>query len=138
MRLAGRVFRIGRQWAVEVPLLDVVRQGRSKKDALAMIADAIETLANRQGFRVDVFPGAGEHFEVGSTDQAALTALLLRRARQRSGLSLSQVARRLGSSSVNAYARYEQGRAVPSVEKLSELFGAVSADRDLVLVESEA
>ena len=116
MRLAGRVFRIGRQWAVEVPLLDVVSQG----------------------FRVDVFPGAGEHFEVGSTDQAALTALLLRRARQRSGLSLSQVARRLGSSSVNAYARYEQGRAVPSVEKLSELFGAVSADRDLVLVESEA
>lgn len=138
MRFAGRVFRVGGQWAVEVPLLDVVSQGRTKTDALAMIGDAIEALANRPGFRIEVFPGSGEHFEVGSADQTTLTALLLRRARQRSGLSLAQVARRLGSSSVNAYARYEQGRSTPSVEKLTQLFGAVSPDRDLVLVESEA
>lgn len=138
MRFAGRVFKVGKQWAVEVPLLDVVSQGRTKKDALDMIGDAIEALANRPGFRVDVYPGSGEYFEVGSTDQARLTALLLRRARQRSGLSLSDVAKRLGSSSVNAYARYEQGRSTPSVQKLTELFGAVSPDRDLVLVESEA
>lgn len=138
MRFAGRVFKVGRQWAVEVPLLDVVSQGRTKKDALEMIADAIEALVNRPDFHVEVFQGSGEYFEVGSADQSTLTALLLRRARHRSGLSLAQVARRLGSSSVNAYARYEQGRSTPSVEKLTELFGAVSPDRDLVLVESEA
>lgn len=138
MRFVGRVFKVGRQWAIEVPLLDVVSQGRTKKDALEMIADAIESLANRPGFQVDVFAGSGEYFEVGSTDPSALTALLLRRARQRSGLSLAQVAERLGSSSMNAYARYEQGRSTPSVQKLSELFGAVSPGRDLVLAESEA
>jgi transcriptional regulator with XRE-family HTH domain len=55
-----------------------------------------------------------------------------------SGLSLAQAARRLGSTSVNAYARYEQGRSTPSIQKLTELFGAVSPDRDLVLVASEA
>lgn len=137
MRLGGRVFKAGRHWAVEVALLDVFSQGRTRKDALAMIADAIETLANRPGFRVEVFPGSGERFEVGSSDQATLTALLLRRMRQRSGLTLAQVAQRLGSSSVNAYARYEQGRSMPTVQKLTELFGAVSPDRDLVLVESE-
>lgn len=138
MRFAGRVFKVGRQWAVEVPILDVVSQGRTKKDAIEMIGDAIEALANKPGFRVDVFPGSGEYFEVGSTDQSTLTALLLRRARQQSGLSLAQVARRLGSTSVNTYARYEQGRSTPSVQKLTELFGAVSPDRDLVLVPSEA
>ncbi len=138
MRFAGRVFKVGRQWAVEVPLLDVVSQGRTKKGAIEMIGDAIEALANRPGFQVDVFPGSGEYFEVGSTDQSTLTALLLRRARQQSGLSLAQVARRLGSTSVNAYARYEQGRSTPSVQKLTELFSAVSPDRDLVLVPSEA
>ncbi|MBD3334608.1 MAG: helix-turn-helix domain-containing protein [Candidatus Eisenbacteria bacterium] len=137
MRFAGRVFKVGRHWAVELPLLDVVSQGRTKRDALAMIADAVEALANRPQFRVEVFPGSGDYFEVGATDQATLTALLLRRARQRSGLSLAQVAKRLGSSSVNAYARYEQGRSTPSVQKLTELFAAVSADRDLVLNESE-
>ncbi|HSW29054.1 MAG TPA: helix-turn-helix domain-containing protein [Longimicrobiales bacterium] len=138
MRFAGRVFRVGRQWAVEVPLLDVVSQGRTKKDALEMIADAIEALANRPGFRVEVFAGPGGYLEVGSADASTLTALLLRRARQRSGSSLAQVARRLGSFSVNAYARYEQGRSTPSVQKLAELLGAVSPDRDLVLAESKA
>jgi hypothetical protein len=138
MRFAGRVFKVGRQWAVEVPLLDVVSQGRTKKDAIEMIGDAIEALANKPGFHVDLFPGSGDYFEVGSADQSTLTALLLRRARQQSGLSLAQVAKRLGSTSVNAYARYEQGRSTPSVQKLTELFGAVSPNRDLVLVGSEA
>ncbi len=138
MRFAGRVFRVGRYWAVEVPILDVVSQGRTKKDALEMIADAVESLANRPGFTLDVFPGTGAHFEVGSKDQATLTALLLRRARQRAGLSLAQVAQRLGAASINAYARYEHGRSIPTVQKLSQLFAAVTSHRDLVVVESEA
>lgn len=66
-----------------------------------------------------------------------LTAFLLRRARQRAGLSLAQVAERLGATSINAYARYERGRSVPTIQKLSELFAAVMPHRDLVLVESE-
>ena len=138
MRFAGRVFRVAGYWAVEVPILEVVSQGRTRKDALAMIADAVESLANRPGFTLSVFPGKGEYFEVGSEDQATLTALLLRRARQRSGLSLSQVARRLGVTSTNAYARYEQGRSIPTVQKLSQLFAAVSSHRDFVVGESEA
>jgi hypothetical protein len=138
MRFAGRVFKVGRFWAVEVPILGVMTQGRSRKDALSMIADAIETLVDRPGFAIRVFPGDGEHFEVGANDEAALTALLLRRERQRSGLSLAQVASRLGSRSLNAYARYEQGRAVPTVQKLSQLFSAVAANGDFVLSESKA
>ena len=33
MRLVGRVFRSGRYWAIEVPMLGVVTQGSTKKDA---------------------------------------------------------------------------------------------------------
>ncbi|HWQ68381.1 MAG TPA: helix-turn-helix transcriptional regulator [Patescibacteria group bacterium] len=53
------------------------------------------------------------------------------------GLSLAQVAERLGATSINAYARYEQDRSVPTIQKLSELFAAVMPHRNLVLVESE-
>jgi DNA-binding XRE family transcriptional regulator len=138
MRFAGRVFKVGKHWAVEVPILEVVSQGRSRKDALEMAADAVESLANRPGFKIDVYPGAGEYFEVGSEDPGTLTALLLRRARQRAGLSLAEVADRLGVASINAYARYEQGRSIPTVQKLSQLFAAVSPRRDFVVVESAA
>jgi hypothetical protein len=138
MRLAGHVFKVGRHWAVEIQLLHVVTQGRSKKEALEMIADAVEALVNKPGFEVSVFAGEGWHFEIGATDPAALTALLLRRERLNSGLSLAQVAARLGAKSVNAYARYEQGRATPTVQKLSQLFSAVAPGGDFVLVESRA
>ena len=138
MRFEGRVFKVGRRWAIEVPILGVATQGWSKKDALAMIADAIEALVNKPGFRANVFRGSGGHFEVGASDDAALTALLLRRRRQAAGLTLAEVADRLGARSLNGYARYEQGRTVPSVQKLSELLSAVSPGGDFVLVESRA
>ena len=49
-----------------------------------------------------------------------MITLLLQRKREISGLSLSQVSNRLGTKSRNSYARYEQGRSVPSVEKLNK------------------
>lgn len=136
MRFAGRVFRTGKYWAVEVPILHVVSQGHSRKDAFEMIADAIECLVNKADFKIQVFHEAGEYFEIGSDDEAALTALLLRRERLKSGLSLPQAAQRMGAKSHNAYARYEQGRAIPTVRKLSQLFSAVAANEDFVITES--
>lgn len=138
MRFEGRVFKSGRYWAIEVPILSVVTQGQTKKEAFEMIADAIEVLVNKPAFEVRVFPGKGEYFEVGASDEATLTAFLLRRERTKSGLTLAEVARRLGSKSLNTYARYEQGRSVPTVPKLSELLSALVSGKDFVLRESRA
>jgi predicted RNase H-like HicB family nuclease/DNA-binding XRE family transcriptional regulator len=138
MRVAGRVHRSGKWWAIDLPLLGIHTQGSSKSDAFAMIVDAVEMLVDRKSFRAVVHPGKGDRFELEASDAAALTALMLKRVRARSGLSLSDVAKRLGAKSLNAYARYEQGRATPTIGKLCELFSAVSPDRDLVLGESES
>jgi predicted transcriptional regulator len=136
MRFTGRVFKKGNYWAIEIPILDIVTQGKTKKEAYEMIADAVESLVNRKGFRVRVFETRGKEFEIGASDQGALTALLLRRARLKAGLSLEEVAARLGSKSLNSYARYEQGRSVPSVEKLTQLFSVVARNREFVIMES--
>ena len=137
MRFAGRSFKSGKYWAVEVPILDVYTQGRSLKDAHAMIADAIKALVNHPGFLVKVFEGKNGEFEIGASDEGALIALFLRRARIRSGLTLAEVAARLGEKSINGYARYEQGRAIPSIKKLSQLFAVVGRTGDFVLGESQ-
>lgn len=136
MRFAGTVFKSGKYWAIELPILDIATQGRTKKDAYEMIADAVESLVNKKGFKVRVFRAKGRVFEMGASDQGAFTALLLKRMRQRAGLSLEEVASRLGSKSPNSYARYEQGRSVPSVEKFAELFSAVAPNREFVIMES--
>lgn len=138
MRFSGRVFKVGRFWAIEVPVLEVVTQGHTRKEAFEMIADAIETLVNKPGFRVRVYKRRDEYFEIDANDQAVLIAFLLKRQRVKNGVTLAEVATRMGAKSHNSYARYEQGLSVPTVEKFAALLAAVSPDKDFVLSESEA
>jgi len=133
MRFEGKVFRDGRFWLAEIPLLDAMTQGRTRKEALLMIGDWLETMVNRTGFSAEVYPRGTNEFEVSGNDAGAMTALLLRRRREASGASLRDVATRLGATSRNAYARYERGDAVPTVDKLDELLKAASPELDFVI-----
>ena len=136
MRLHGTTRKDGRWWLAEVPVLDAMTQGRTRAKAHEMVVDLVETMVNAEGFRARVHRGPGDTFELSVSDLGPLVAVMLRRLRRRSGRSLAEVAKRLGHSSRNAYARYEQGRAVPTVEKLAELLRSV--DCDVVLDESRA
>lgn len=138
MRFQGRLVRDGKWWLAEVPMFDALTQGRSRKEALEMVVDWFVTMVNRRGFKVEVHAIDAEHFEIGSGDSRSMVSLLLRRQREKSGLSLAQVADRLGAASRNAYARYEQGRAVPTIDKFEELLRAICPDRDLVVHQSDA
>ena len=138
MRLSGRIWKDSKFWLAEVPMLDAMTQGHSEREALRMIADLVETMADRKGLKIAVFPGVRGVFEIGSEDAAALVAVMLRRQREKHGVSLAEVARRLGARSKTAYARYEQGRSVPTVEKLFELLAAVAPGEDFVLQQSSA
>ena len=137
MKLKGRIWREGKLWLAEVPILDALTQGRTEPEALRMIVDLVETMANREGFRATVFHGAADALEVGSNSPAALVAVLLRRQREKHGLSLAEVARKLGARSKTAYARYEQGSSVPTVSKFFELLTAVVPGGQFVLEERD-
>ncbi len=65
-----------------------------------------------------------------------IQASLLRRQRMKHGLTLVEVSKRLGAKSFNTYARYEQGRSVPTIDKFSLLLSALSEDNGFVLTES--
>lgn len=136
MRFCGKVFKDGKFWLAELPLLDAMTQGHTRKEAYAMVEDLLESLANRSGFKVTVHPGKQDDFEVSSNDPRVLISLFLRRQRERSGLSLSEAAERLGAKSRNAYARYERGTSMPSLEKLTELYQAVAPGGDIVIQQS--
>ena len=135
MRFEGRVWkdRGSKYWLAEVPLLDVMTQGTSKSKAYEMIADAIQSLINKKGFRADVRSLGGECFTVGANQETALMALMLKRQREAHRLTLQEVASRLGQKSANAYARYEQGKSVPTVEKLNQLMRAIDPNFEPVL-----
>ena len=132
MRFEGHLRKDGKFWLVAVPAFDALTQGRTKAEALAMIKDLIETMAGARGFEVTVYPTGPREFEVGANVLGVFLALLLRRQRERQGLTLAEAAERLGQSSRNAYARYEQGKAMPSLEKLEQLLRAIAPGQRIV------
>lgn len=125
MRLIGHISKQGKYWAADVAGVGVHTQGTSQKDAREMIADAIEELVNERGFKVRVEDLGDGDVAVTANDQAVFAAFILRAKRTASGLSLAEVAERLGEKSRTVYARYESGRSTPSVEKFAQLLAAV-------------
>ena len=85
MRVQGRVFKDGKFWLAEVPILDAMTQGFTRKEALGMVKDLVESLANRPGFLVTVHSSRNGDIEVGSDDVRGMVALILRRQRALSG-----------------------------------------------------
>ena len=108
MRVQGSIFEDGGFWLAEVPILEAMTQGTSMEDALDMVKDMVETLANRPRFSVTVHSCGDGNVELGSDDVRGLVALILHRQRTRNGLSLPEAARRLGAKGPDAVS----GRAV--------------------------
>ena len=133
MVLEGKIVRDGRYWLVEVTALDVMTQGVSYKDALKMIREAVDLLVDKKGFDLVVHSFDRESFYIESDDEEALLALMLKRQRVKHHLTLSDMARKLGVKSKNAYAQYEQGRSQPSLTKVQEFLSAMSRKTVLAL-----
>jgi hypothetical protein len=135
MMIAGRLWKDGSRWLAESEIADVCTQGRSRKNAAAMLADAFETLIDRPSCKVTVtdYGRSDGELTIEASEPSALAAFVLQRLRQHSGKSLSEVAHAMGRASKNAYARYEQGRAVPTIEMFDVLLRAVSSDTTLII-----
>jgi DNA-binding XRE family transcriptional regulator len=135
MKLEGRIWksRTSRYWLAEARELDLVTQGTSRKDAVAMLADAVESLVDQAPFHVQIALAKDGRCTIGSSDDTRLIALMLRRLRGREGLSVREVAERLGSKSPNAYSQYETGRVAPSIDTLTKLVAALNPKFQAVL-----
>jgi len=49
MRFSGKIYKDGKFWLAEIPILDLMTQGRTKKEAYEMVADMLEYLVNYKG-----------------------------------------------------------------------------------------
>jgi DNA-binding XRE family transcriptional regulator len=135
--LTGSIRKSGRWWFAECGGVGAYTQGRSRKDALAMLADCIECLALRKGFEVRVT-------ELGSNRDGSITVLVeanqpgvlaaevLRAQRQRRRLTADQIAERLGISKVT-YQAYELGRRELTLTRFEELLKAIAPELGLAI-----
>lgn len=126
--IPGKLWKDGKDWIIEVPLLEIVTQGKSRSDAFDMMSDAITELANTRGFTVTFSESTNGEFYVIPSDPGTLISLLLKRQRIINNKTLEDMADLLGYASHNTYYQYEKGIHIPSVEKLEEFLSAMNSD----------
>lgn len=133
MMLIGRIFRDGPGWSAHCDAVGVYTQGPTRRVAVANLAEAIEMQASRDGMKVTVTDLGNESVFVSANEPGLLAAEVLKNQREIRGLSLADVAKKLGASSVNAYAAYEQGKREPSLSKYRELLAVVAPEMALTV-----
>lgn len=133
MELEGKIWKDGKFWLVEVPCLDIMTQGKTRKDAFKMIRDAIMTCALcnideklLMDFDVLIKEYHGNVIGITATDNKILLALSLIRQRVKSGSTIRDASKRLGSTSPNAYGVYEKGKINISLDKYERLLYAAN------------
>ncbi|MFH1263539.1 MAG: helix-turn-helix transcriptional regulator [Pseudomonadota bacterium] len=122
----GQIIEDGRYWLVAIPALNLATQGRSKREAYRMARNVVIDASGNDRLEVTLMKGPGNTFLLTSSDLETLIPLLLKKQRQKAGLSVAQASRRLGSNSSNAYGVYEYGRARPTLRKLEQLLRAIN------------
>lgn len=139
MELEGKLWKEKSKWLIEVSSLDLMTQGNTENEALEMIADAIESLIEcyfpeaAAGFKVNVTLYEHGIIGVSATCNSIMLALSLKRQREKCCSTVREVAERLGSSSPNAYARYEKGRTRISLDQYERLLKAVNPKQNFHL-----
>ncbi len=133
MKFEGSIHKSGKFWVVEIPPLDLTTQGRSKAEAYMMAGSVVEDIVGQNGFEVRVQKRPDDRFWLESNDTVKMIALMLVRQRTKHGLTLMEVAKRLGSTSPNAYGAYEQGRREPTLSQLEKLMKAVNPDGAILM-----
>lgn len=127
----GRYWKEGRFWVIEVPALDIVTQGKTKDNALQMIADAVESLVNVKGFKAEVKQLDRGEFLISSSSVTPLMALFFKRQRIKKGLTIEDMRNRMHTKSRNEYYQYEQGKSAPGIEKILKILKALEIEDSL-------
>lgn len=113
MQIEVNMTKSGRWVEASVPAVRVYTQGKSFKDAAAMVVDAVELLADTYGIKAKAFvkrtPGVG--WALGFDSDAALIAFVLKRHRRERGISVERAAKAIGQRSNQAIVAGADGRA---------------------------
>ena len=135
MKIEGKLEKKAGEkiWGVDIPQIGIFTQGRTKKEACKMAKEAIELVVNLEEFKVTIEPAQNNNFFIIPNNIGPILAMILRQKRIDNGLSIRNVASRLGQSSPNSYGRYENGKSIPTIEKFDELLTAIDPGLSSIL-----
>ncbi len=129
MVFEAKVYKSGKFWISEAPVLDAMTQGTTKAEAIEMLKDWIRSALD-QPVKVEI-KESGNSLLVSAPTTPQLTSLVLKRLRERMGLMVREAAKLLGFKSHNAYAQYERGTIEPKLSQLERILEEMNGKTEL-------
>lgn len=133
MEFVGKIWKDGKFWLVEVPVMDICTQGHTRKEALMMIEDAIIELLKSyfqkdelKDFKLEILDHDKNSIGIRASNNNIMLSFSLIRQRVMSKSTVREVAERLGSKYPNSYSQYERGRMHISLDQYERLLQAVN------------
>jgi DNA-binding XRE family transcriptional regulator/predicted RNase H-like HicB family nuclease len=131
MKIQGSIWKEGKYWAVHCPALQADTQGKSRKDGLEMMKDWVQSMLDDPSYKVEVELTGDDSFSISVQDPSPIMALIVQRARASSGMTLDQLAKKLGLKSRSNAAHYETGKHAPSLAKAQDILDALGFDLEI-------
>jgi predicted RNase H-like HicB family nuclease len=133
MEFVGKIWKDGKFWLVEVPVIDLCTQGHTRKEAIIMIEDAIFELIKSyfrlneiEDFKLEIVDHGKNDIGIKASNNNVMLSFSLIRQREMSNSTVREVAERLGSKSPNSYAQYERGKMRVTLDQYERLLEAVN------------
>lgn len=132
MKLAGRCYKSEKFWLAEVPFIQLMDQGRTKKEALKMLKLGVEELVSAKGFTCETEDLGDGEFTLSSDNVKLMAAFILRRLREAQGLTIREAAALMNMKSHTEYARHESGKVAMTLETFNRYVEKI-ANRDILI-----
>ena len=126
----GYLTKSGSMWEIGLNDLAIFTQGKTKDDALFMLQEAINELADLAGVskkqaKATIAATAKGTVEVSFDNLPAIFAFVLDRIKVARGMSIADLCRAVSKNSRTTIARYLSGASVPTVPALALVLAAL-------------
>ncbi len=124
MQVLGKIWKDGKFWVIDCPTIDASTQGFTKKEALSMMVDLVQTMVNDPDCEIEI-SSVGNVFSMSFKNVVPILSLMVKRLRKKSKRTLLETAKEMGIKNHNSVYQYETGKHAPGFEKLDQLLSAM-------------
>ena len=121
MQILGKIWKDGKLWVIECPTLDASTQASTKKDALAMMVDLVQTMVNDDKYDVSICADGNDTFSMTFKDPTPVIAAIIARSRSSSKFYETSVSAARGLSLIMKKIEAREISVQEALEELSDI-----------------
>jgi predicted RNase H-like HicB family nuclease len=134
MILPGIITKEDGFWIAECAALDAMTQGRTKKEALQMLLDWVQTALDDPSFSIDLREVSKGALHLTFEDPRRIVGLIIERARESAGMTYEEVAFKVGLKNRSGIKSMTLGKHDHRFSKLLSTLNAVGYDLKIEVV----